>query len=508
MDARKLKAAARCVVFAFLIALLPAAPAALAQSVLPLGTPVEGEIALGTTNQWTFNAISGSVLSFVVEADPAGDLDPAILLTDSSGRAVLSSDDYNYPDSLDPLLEAVTMPRTDLYTLTVSGYNNTGGDYQLTMLPGYGVPASSDDFTTTQWQATGSTLTAQRSNGALSLSRSGGEPAAAFSSASDTFSDFYAQAQVSSISGGSSGWIVGMAFRRQGDMYYLLSINSGGSWRFSLVQDGAERVIHDWTPHPGIRPGETSFSLGVMAAGEGYDFFYNTGYIGAEDDATLTEAGQIGLTVSAPQGQPSSATFDDLVVTTPVLIDGAFVVPQEIQVGDSVQMVQALRRLHLISASGQIALNLPESSVEYARPGINRFMFARGVQYTNFAIGATVNLSGASPGSAGCGLVFRFTGEQDYTLAYIDQTGEYGVSKRTGDTFSPGIYGDNDRLGAGTHQLLVIADENALYYYIDRQFVGSLENTMQAGEVGIAVVNFEGNSTACHYTNFWLWQWK
>jgi hypothetical protein len=421
---------------------------------------------------------------------------------------VLSSDDYHYPDSLNPLLEAITMPRTDTYTLTVSGFNNSAGAYTLTMLPGYGVPAYSDDFTTTQWQAVGSTLTAQRSNGALSLSSSaGGERAAAFSSANDaTFGDFYAQAQVVNVSG--TNWIVGMALRRQGGSYYLLSINAGGSWRFSLVQDGAESVIHDWTPHPSIRAGETIFSIGVMASGVGYDFFYNSSYIGTEDDTTLTDAGQIGLTVSTSAGQPSSATFDDLVVTTPVMIDGARVVPQELQMGDSVLTVQALRRLNLISASGQMSLNLPESSVEYARPGINRFMLGRRTQYTNFAIGTTLNLVAAAPGTpAGCGIVFRFASETDYTLAYLDQTGEYGVSKRTGDTFSPGIYGDNDRLGAGTHQLLIIADENTLYYYIDRQFVGSLENAAQAGEIGIAVVNFEGNSTSCQYTNFWLWQW-
>ena len=502
MDARKLKIATLAAVFILLTLAIPTH----AQTDLPLLTPVEGEIALGLTNQWTFSAVSGAVLSFAVEAED--DLDPAMVLTDSSGRAVLSSDDYNYPDSLNPLLEAVTMPRTDTYTLTVAGYNNTAGTYQLTMLPGYGVSAYSDDFTTTQWQTLGPTLTAQRSNGALSLSSSGGGQAAAFSSATDaTFGDFYAQAQVLNISSAGS-WTVGMALRRQGESYYLLSINSEGSWRFSLVQDGEERVIHDWSPHPAIRPGATSFSIGVMASGVGYDFFYNSAYIGAEDDATLTEPGQIGLTVSAFNAQPSSATFDDLVVTTPTLIDGEFVVPQEIQLGDSVQTVQSLRRLHLIAADGQISLNLPESSVEYARPGINRFMFGRGVTYTNFAIGATVTLTGAMPGSAGCGLVFRFTSETNYTIAYIDQTGEYGVSKRTGDTFSPGIYGDNDRLGAGQHQLLIVANNNMLYYYIDRQFVGSLENAAQAGEVGIAVVNFESNSTSCHYSNFWLWQWE
>ena len=155
-----------------------------------------------------------------------------------------------------------------------------------------------------------------------------------------------------------------------------------------------------------------------------------------------------------------------------------------------------------------MTLTLPESSVEYARPGINRVMLGRGTRFTNFALGTTVDLSGAAPGPAGCGLVFRLQSDTDYTLAYLDQNGEYGLSKRTGDTFSPGIYGTNPAISAGTHLLLVVANDNTIYFYIDRQLVGSTDNPAQEGEVGIAVVNFEPNTTACHYTNLWLWNWS
>jgi hypothetical protein len=54
----------------------------------------------------------------------------------------------------------------------------------------------------------------------------------------------------------------------------------------------------------------------------------------------------------------------------------------------------------------------------------------------------------------------------------------------------------------------VIADDNTIYYYVDRQLVGTVENALQDGEVGIAIVNFEPNSTTCEYTNFWLWEWE
>ena len=55
--------------------------------------------------------------------------------------------------------------------------------------------------------------------------------------------------------------------------------------------------------------------------------------------------------------------------------------------------------------------------------------------------------------------------------------------------------------------MLIIADENTLYYYVDRQYVGTVENTPQEGQVGIAVVNFEGLNTSCSYSNLWLWEW-
>ena len=396
-----------------------------------------------------------------------------------------------------------------MFTLTVSGVNHTSGDYTLTMLPGYSVAAYSDDFTESNWRPTSDVLTAQRVDEQLNLSIGGAQRnGVAFDSDAPTFADFYAQAQVSNVSN-PSGWVVGMAFRRVGDSYYQLSINAQGNWRFSLVQDDTEQIIRDWTPHPNIVPGASDFTIGALANGVGFDFFYNSGYIGSSSDSTLVAAGQIGLMLGtfSTQASQSSANFDNLLVTTPTLIDGERVIPQQITMGDANATVQTLKRTSLISAGGEMAMTIPESSVQYARPGINRVMLARGIQYTNFALGGLVTLNAAAPGPAGCGMVFRFAGETDYTLAYFNQDGEYGVSERDGDIFSPGVYGSNPGIGAGQHHMLVIANGDTVYYYLDRNLVGSVENPAQAGEIGIAVVNFENNSTTCSYNNLWLWKW-
>lgn len=503
MDARKLK------ITLLLVVLLSVAIPAQAQDTLPLVTSVTGSISAGGTNTWTFFAQNGAVLSFALEAQ-SDSFDAAMTLTDSSGREVVSNDDYNYPDSLNPLLEAITMPRTDTFTLTVSSVNDTAGDYTLTMLPGYSVPSYSDDFSESRWRSLNGIITAQQADEQLQLSTEGTRPTgAAVDDAATPVRDFFAQAQVVNVRD-PSGWAVGMAVRRNGQSYYLLAINSVGNWRFTLMQEGEETVIRDWTPHPNIIPGASTFSIGVLARGVGFDFFYNTGYIGSASDRTLTEAGQIGLTVGAFSAQPSrsNAVFDDLIVTQPAEVDGHYVIPQEITAGDGRQMVLALKRNHVVVADGELSLTLPESSVQSAGAGVERVMLGRGVRYTNFALGTTVNLSPAAPGPAGCGLVFRLASDTDYTLAYFDQDGGYGVSKRTGDSFSDDLYGQNDEIGGGTHLLVVIADDNTIYYYVDRKLVGTLENAPQDGEVGTAVVNFEPNSTLCQFTNFWLWEWE
>ena len=500
MDARKLKTL-------FLLVILSIAVSVQAQDALPLIEPVSGSISPNATQQWTFNAQSGAVMSFALRAETP-DFDPMITLTDSSGREVVSSDDYNYPESLNPLLEAITMPRTDSYTLTVSGVNGSAGDYSLTLLQGNSVLAYTDDFSETTWQPQGEATTVSQNDEQLQMTVVGGrQMGVAFDDNAETYADFYAQVQV--VVNNPAGWLVGIPFRRAGDDYYLLSINNSGNWRFSLVSAGTESVIRDWTPHPNIVPGATNFSLGVLAKDVGFDFFYNTGYIGSSSDSTLTAPGQIGLMLgtNASQGSESSAAFTNLVVTQPTLINGAGVIPEQVLAGDGRAMVQALKRHHVVSADGEMMLTLGESSVEYARPGINRVMLGRGVRYTHFALGTTVQLNAAAPGPAGCGLVFRFTSETDYTLAYLNQNGEYGVSLRHGDTFEPGLYGQNSAIRAGEHHLLVIADEETVYYYVDRKLVGSQPNTPENGEVGIAVVNFEPNSTACTFSNFWLWQW-
>src|SRR5215207_5819610 len=190
MDARKLK-----ITFVLALVLSLAVPAQAQATPLPLNIPTAGTIAPGETNVWTFTAQNSAVLSFTLQSQSDG-FDPVMTLTNSSGNVVTRSDDYDYPNSLDPLLEAIAMPRADTFTLTVSGVNNTAGDYTLTMLPGYSVPAYTDDFASSNWQPLSDVLTVEQTDEQLTLGISGARVnEAIFDNDADTFGDFYAQAQ-------------------------------------------------------------------------------------------------------------------------------------------------------------------------------------------------------------------------------------------------------------------------------------------------------------------------
>lgn len=480
-----------------------------AQEQLSLYVPVEGTVEAGGEQSWQYAAQSGEVLSFLVES-ASGAFDPVLTIRDRAGNTLISNDDYAYPETRDSLLEAITMPRTDTYTLTVSGFNGTGGGYSLTAFSGFAEIAVPEGLGgETDWQPVDDSLTADLADGTLTLTAQGANRRGLAFGGLPSLADAAARVNVLNVNN-PTGWTVGMTVRRNGDDYYLFEVNDDGLWRFSLVQGEASTVLRDWINHPNIVPGQTTFSLSLLASGAAFEFFYNDGFIGTVSDTTLTEAGEIGLMIGTTTAQESQTTaqFGDLVLTTPLLIDGARTIPQKLIVADGPIMAQALQRQAFVPTAGTMSLTVPEGSVEYARPGVQRLMLGRGVTYTDFALGATVEIRPSRSGPVGCGLVFRFADETDYTIAFLDATGGYGVSQRQGEDFLPGLFGESESYaGGGTHHLLVIADENTVYFYVDGNYAGTFENEPQEGQVGAAVVNFEGIDNACVYSDLWLWEW-
>jgi Bacterial pre-peptidase C-terminal domain len=500
----------RILLILVMIDLLGFAVQAQDDTVLERFAPVSGSLDSGGSQIWTFNAAEGEVLSFVLRPT-SGDLDPMLTITTSNNTLLLANDDYAYPDSPDALLEAVTIPRPDTYTITVSGFGTTAGEYSLTLLAGFADQVANDTFDNArQWQSSGSPMVMNISNGRIALELAGVEESGFAVSSAQIPADFYARAEILQV-GGQPVWTVGLIARQQdNDNYYAFEVNQRGEWRFVIREEGDQRSVRDWITHPAIVAGQTNFTLSLMANDTGFDFFYNDLLIGRVTDDTLTQPGKIGLMIETGTAADSrvSALFDDLVITSPLQMDGQNILPQTLLIGDAVTTVQELQRRHLIPSNGEMRLTVPESFVNSNQPGVNEILLGGSQQFENFAIGTTVSWEAQAPGPTGCGLLLRAANDSDYTLAYLDQTGGYGLSRRQGETFTTGLFAENPSMTGNSHHILVIANEDQLYYYVNGQYVGTVEDVVREGQIGNAVVNFEPITTACQFTNTWLWQWS
>ena len=325
-----------------LLFLLVGAVRAQTETDLALFSTVSGSLASGNTDTWTFSAADGAMLSFEVRS-VSGDLDPVLTLSNGSGTFSLSNDDRNYPDSRDPLLEAITIPRTDTYSLTVSAYGDTSGDYQLTMLPGYARLDQEilfDDASV--WTSNLDDQQMLLGNNRMALVLSGlQERAIVIDSTGSPQNDQFLRVDIPELTG-PNGWQVGLVARQQDQTdYYLYSLNQNGQWQFSVNTADGERILRDWSSHPAIVAGQPGISLGMLANGSDFEFFYNDQLIGHVSDDTLQRAGQAGLMAATPPviGSELTAQFERFTITTPAP-DTSY--PQQIQTGSSSVMISAV----------------------------------------------------------------------------------------------------------------------------------------------------------------------
>jgi hypothetical protein len=482
------------------------------QEQLPPFSSVVGNLSAGGTDTWIFTGLDGEVASFLVETTST--LDPSITIVTETGAVLVSQDDYDYPNTRDALIQSLTIPFTGTYTIQVTGYANTSGSYRLTRLRGYGDGADLNGFTDGgSWTSSNNEvdIALDVSNGILGLGLSGiGQEAFAISQNRQRLTDYYVQVGAD-VQVGRGGWIVHLVHHQQrNDSFHLLSLNDRGSWRYAIRTGDSETVLRDWGGHPAIVQGATEFELGVLANQGVFEVFYNGSPLGRFVNTTL-EGGVIGLGVTTVDTLDAEVAvqFTNLRITTPILnAEGTDPIPSQVIISDPLEMAQSIERQRMIAPGGEMTLNVPESSLQSLDPGVSRLQLGRGVTFTNFALSTEVSIRAASPeGINGCGIFFRGVDDTQYIVAYIDQTGGYGLAQRQGDGFLPGLFGVRPQLGTSEHHLLVTVDDTKIHYYVDGVYAGSIEAPATAGNIGNAVINYDSNTTACSYQNTWLWTW-
>ncbi|MBC7872134.1 MAG: hypothetical protein H7Y09_14910 [Chitinophagaceae bacterium] len=379
------------------------------------------------------------------------------------------------------------------------------------MTPGYSVVLARDPFDEIgNWQTQSDVLDVSVSRGELVLSLEGiGEVGIASDDTASLPVELYAEVRVSQVTSRNL-WIVGMTLRQTNDDYYLFALDNRGQWRFSLKSGGQEQVLRDWSTHPAIVAGQLPFTLGTLVNGVGFDLFYNGALLGHINDDTILDAGQIGLYVETEEaiGSQMTANFDDFAITQPLDINGAFIAAERLISGDTSLTVQELERRHVIPSGGQLAFTIPESFVDSALQGIAQQGLGRGVTFRNFVLETTATLT-SSGGTAGCGLLLRSTDENNYMIAYIDNSGAYGISARQDTVFNPGLFHQGNGMDVlRPNRLMVIVHDDLLHYYVNNFYQGSLAIDPVDGAVGNVLINFDVANSTCQFANTWLWFWE
>lgn len=495
-------------IFIVLIAFLFLVDSLAQSNVLVLNQPFSSSVAANTQETFRFTAREGEVLSFVVEGSQS--LDSILEILDLNGNSLIQVDDFDSAGDRDAILEAFTAPYTGNYDLVIAGYGSTVGDYTVTMQQGYGQLVTLSTFDNSQgWetQDIGAEVEPELtiSNEVLLLRQEGIDTPAYVLGISPETDNYYTKVDIKSVLG-TQGWRVGMVFNYSGSQYYELLINDGGNWRIARYDEDTVTVLRDWSSHPAIRAGNASFSLGVLANGNSYELFYDSQFIGSITDDARAEGG-IGLTIRTANafGSTVTATFDDFVLTTPLSDDNY--VPEQLVGGRNTYVVRELERRLVIPNGGAMVLGLNESFAQNIDAGVSRFQIASNIHPTNFVLGATVSWDSQGNQQNGCGLIIRDNPvENTYWLAYVDNDGGYGTANRVNDGFSESYYNTAIPLGDVPYQLMIVALDNQVHFYINNYLAHTTRYEAIEGAIGEAIVNFEAGNTTCNYSDIWLWR--
>ena len=475
---------------------------------LVLGSQVENTLSPNETHRYSLTILELTLVSFRVQA-LSESLDPQLAIYDGSGELVISNDDFDFPDSLDALIQAFVIPKSDRYTVAVSGFKGTSGPYRLQLLPGYDVPVNADSkLLLDDWKVVNRRAEVrQAGSDRLAVEVDGLATTAVMLGARFRQElDTYFEVQFDNVSS-ADDWQVGLAFRyARPDLHSRVLLNKRGFWRMERVDEGDIVVVRNWGTHPAIVPGESKFRLGIMASGQHFDIVYNGQIVGMISDKQTAATGNVGIAMRTADAVGSRLSFavTDATMTIPTRVDDRPIVPDQLLARSYHVMDNVLARQQLIPVDGEFKLLLPQSSVRRRLAGVTSYLVGSGLRFAEFAIGAKVSYEMGKEANGGCGIFFHYQDEERYQLAYVTAEGDYGVSLRDGDVFAPGVYVNRPAPKQHEHDMLLVVYEGTIHYYVDNQHIGQLATETSPGNVGIAVVNFATVNTSCVFEDFWV----
>ncbi|GAB5492027.1 MAG: hypothetical protein Phog2KO_22420 [Phototrophicaceae bacterium] len=478
---------------------------------LDFNISIENDLADGASASYSFIAREGQMLSFIASSEDT--LDALLRIEDLNGDILLSADDYNYPDTRDAIIEGFIAPYSGSYTLIVESYAGTNGTYNLTMLSGYSTLISSDSFDSdSDWDVIG--IDEENSpdlnivNGTANLVQTGIDQIGLAVGMMPDNDIYFIRTRIDSIQD-NSGWRTGLVFGYQDSQNYSrVLVNYRGAWRLVSVQNGAEVVLRDWNLHPAITPATTTFTLSVLVNGTYFDIFYNDQYIGSGNNPDF-EQGQIGFvaeTVSA-LGSEVTVRFDDLSITSPGYVNNLPIFPDNIIASGINNSIRELEQRLLIPVGGEMAFTLSDSFAQSSQEGVNRFPIGSGRTTTNFALGARISWTISNANLNACGFTIRDNEAEDYTLAYVDSDGGYGISERSGAAFIQNAFNIRTDNSSPPYDVILIVNDEQIHYFINGELAISTTVGMRDASIAEAVINFEAVNTSCQFDNLWVWQW-
>ena len=481
------------------------------EDVLDYFQPVTGSLAAGSARDWRLDARAGSLLSLSAYAVTGG-IDPRLDVFDVNDLLVASNDDVDWPLSRNAVIEAFSPAANGSYRVRVSNVGRAAGTYQLVLQEGWSTLAWEADFgNTSAWETRPDSVDSFLGEGRAVLSLEPPATNAVLVRELQLPGDAWALHVPVNEVAGNRGWRVGIVTHWESVREWArFMVDDQGRWQYLISNADGINLLRGLAPHAAIQPGEKPESLGQVFYGDALEFFFNRKSLGRIVDGLPSGPGRTGLyaATGSPDGGQVSAWFGALRLTVPAQTHAGAIVPDWLPGTERPVILRQLRRHRLVPAVGALAMNVRESFVISNRAGVSTLRLGGEKSFDRFALGSVVEAqTGSGDGIAGCGLVLETKGAETYTLAWLDNSGGAGLSRRVDDAFAAGPLRADLQPGASADHLLVIADGENLYFYANHQYVGAQPVAVPSGTIGIAAVSFDNLMTTCNFRDTWIWGW-